>query len=566
MDSNKKEITISIRDSHLPLLKESLAKSKYKEKIDLDATHSYTYKVDYNPRVIRLLLSDEEYYQDVVESFLNPEQTLIEMPYATFIHKCIFYNILAKETRGLKGVGIPHLHKKLKTIKSMTSLNTLKHLAPSFTTTVEGKSYTIDSSVLVDFMLEGHKTLDYQNPTTDTILGYDKKLFFYILREFNNRYHIAQTFVLPEDTRRLVASINTDLEVDTYAFDKITSTRDNISGDIVLDDRLVEYLLSGMKDSYTDVEKAMHIYVKMCRVLSYDPTFYAENESREVNLLHTSPSNLKNISLDNTNIVCYEFNAILGQMLKKLGINYEVKSRSSYYADGHAYLSFRADDYIVNADSLSSIIGSDLLNAKVAQELKGLTCENKNVVMRNKFQVMLQEVYQNILTAEKTKATDSTVFRKLADMMMSLNEGDINITTQDRLDIFQEICATTKLPTVEKQAYLLSMFKNVFHDNMGAKLTIVSEKESPSQRFYSPNMIISLRQRKGNIFTKNYDYYIYDATTSTWSPVSRETLQSKVDNETLHWFGTHFVPGISTPDEEALFREIDEIHSDHDFH
>ena len=83
-----------------------------------------------------------------------------------------------------------------------------------------------------------------------------------------------------------------------------------------------------------------------------------------------NPNTIKNISLDSPNVVCYEFNAIYANLLKRLGINYEVKSRSKTYGDGHAYLTFRADDYIVNADSLPSIIGSDLLNAKVGQELK----------------------------------------------------------------------------------------------------------------------------------------------------------------------------------------------------
>ena len=152
-------------------------------------------------------------------------------------------------------------------------------------------------------------------------------------------------------------------------------------------------------------------------------------------------------------------------------------------------------------------------------------------------------------------------------MMMSLNDGNIHITTNERLDLFSKMCKTTTLPTVEKQAYLLSIFKNVFGDNNGAMLTIVSTKDSDEQRFYDTGMIISIRKKALNkIGSNEYDYYEYYAKTSSWSPVTKDNLQTRANKEHLHWFGTHFVPGISTADEEAIFNSIDEIYSDKDFH
>ena len=567
MGNKRNEIIISILDRDIHLLEDELATKQYSEKIALDATHSYTHKVDYNPKIIRLLLSNENYFQEVVDSFCNPDQCLIHLPNAAFINKCIFYNLVSKELTGIKSLGIKNLKGKLATIKSMSEVNFLPTLVPKFETTLEGKKYTIDTDILVHFLESEHKSINYSKNEVTSIHGYPKKIFFKILQEFVTRYHIAQGFILNKDARKLLAEINTDQAVDTYAIDKITTTSDNIRQEVVLNEKLVAYAMSGIKDDYTDIQKAMHIYIKLCKALSYDPTFYAENEGREVNLLHMNPNTLKNISLDNPNVVCYEFNAIYANILKRLGINYEVKSRSKIYGDGHAYLTFRADDYIVNADSLPTIIGSDLLNAKVGQELKGISCENKNTVMRNRFYHMLQEVYLDILDQDKTKYTDDKTFGQLASMMMSLNDSKVYISQQDRLELFSKICKTTTLPTVEKQAYLLTMFKNVFGEYGGAKLTIVSTKDSDAQRFYDTGMIISIRQKPtNNIASTNYDYYEYDAKTSIWNPVAKDALQARANKEHLHWFGSHFVPGISTPDEEAIFNSIDEIYSDKDFH
>ena len=85
MGNEKKDIIISIENCHLPLLKESSTKSTYSEKIAFDATHSYNYKVSYNPKMIRLLLSHERYFQDVVDYLM--EHTSKSVSFITYYLK-----------------------------------------------------------------------------------------------------------------------------------------------------------------------------------------------------------------------------------------------------------------------------------------------------------------------------------------------------------------------------------------------------------------------------------------------------------------------------------------------
>ena len=80
-------------------------------------------------------------------------------------------------------------------------------------------------------------------------------------------------------------------------------------------------------------------------------------------------------------------------------------------------------------------------------------------------------------------------------------------------------------------------------------------------------MVISIRKKpNGRISSKDYDYYMYNATTLSWTPIQKETLQAQADKEHLHWFGTHFVPGIRSSNEETIFEDLNILTSDNDFH
>ena len=545
---------ISIRTEHLPLLKESRATKKYKETVRFDETHSYIHKVDYNPKLMRLLLSDKEYFRQLVESLCDPTYSHIEMPYCTFIDKCVIAKILEEECTGIKAIGIKQLKDKLAAIHKLTDIHSIEDYAPTHSMEVDGKQYTIATKDIIDFIHHDHTEIPYNKDSVKTIYGIDKKVFFYILKDFMAKYHISNTFILSDEAKRIVASINSDIEIDTYAFDKLNTTFDNIDTDITLDKDFVAHILDGIDTYKTDIEKAIYVYIKLCKTLCYDPEFYAENESDEINLLHTDPKTIEHVSLDRPNIVCYEFNAIYAQFLKTLGINYAIKAKNKLYAHGHASLIFRADDYIVGADSLTSIIASDLLNAKIGDTLNGISCQNKNSVMKNKFNNMVQSIYMDINEKESTSVTDKDTFRKLADMMIALNTSAPLVSISDRLDVFKELCANTKLPTIEKHSYLLTMFKQIFRDESTARLTLVSTKKDTTQEFFSPNMVISIREKPlGPIQNQLYNYLIYDEATDTWSPISKTKLLSMCHDNTLAMFGTHDIPGISKTEAKETF-------------
>ena len=100
------------------------------------------------------------------------------------------------------------------------------------------------------------------------------------------------------------------------------------------------------------------------------------------------------------------------KLLSKLGIHFA----SSYgknafgmenpfgeadYGKGHANLEFRAGKFLVSADSVTSILNGDIMQAKLNQRLVGIKCNNRNKKTQQEFQAALTKMYRLIAQQEK---------------------------------------------------------------------------------------------------------------------------------------------------------------------
>ena len=72
------------------------------------------------------------------------------------------------------------------------------------------------------------------------------------------------------------------------------------------------------------------------------------------------------------------------------------------YGAGHANLEFRSDKFLVSADSVTSILQGDIMQAKLNQPLVGLKCVNRNQQTQQEFKQSLTKMYQ--LNAQQEKS------------------------------------------------------------------------------------------------------------------------------------------------------------------
>ena len=203
---------------------------------------------------------------------------------------------------------------------------------------------------------------------------------------------------------------------------------------VKVNERFHDYIMSDM-EGLSLLEKSIYIYIKMCKSFTYDEEFYASGQTGLPTLKHRDINNIEKIDLTNNKIVCYEFNAIYAKFLSELGINYiSITRGGNEYGTGHAYLTYRIGKYLINADSVESIIRGDLFQAKLNLPLNGLVCKNTNLDTKSEFSSIVDKVYK----------------RFIGDNTSS------NISFEDIKNEYESLCSKRSIPLEERVSILIN--------------------------------------------------------------------------------------------------------------
>lgn len=189
---------------------------------------------------------------------------------------------------------------------------------------------------------------------------------------------IMDQYVLPDSVIDRINSIIKSSNVDIEAINQISNTTDCRLKDVYVDPNFRNEILRSIPRDMSQLEKAIYLYILLCRTLTYDPVFFAYEQKKDTRDIHKSIDYLAKINKRNNKVVCYEFNSLYGYFLNELGIHYETSYKENDPYGRHASLTFRVDKYIVSADSVTSILSGDLVNAKTDHKLNGLVCINNN--------------------------------------------------------------------------------------------------------------------------------------------------------------------------------------------
>ena len=297
-----------------------------------------------------------------------------------------------------------------------------------------------------------------------------------------------------------------------------------------------------MPENYTDLEKALFVYLKLCRTFVYSPNFYASQQNQAANALHSDINLIQTLTPTNNSVVCYQFAQVYATILKSLGINYSVDAVLGEYGHGHMNLTFKADDFVVFADSTTSILGSDLLNVKTNSETSGLNCKNPNSVMQVKFKNILDKVYSDFMKIEPSPYTKETSLDNWRELYATFDSDEHKIELIDRIDVFKSISVRSTLPLTEKAAYLTKIYNKLFKQENKSFMTIVSKNLTNSKE---PTMIISYTEgRSLDEHDKNKYLLLHD---NIWVELSRKSLQNLFDNNLLSSISNILPPGITDP-------------------
>ena len=140
---------------------------------------------------------------------------------------------------------------------------------------------------------------------------------------------------------------------------------------ISIDDEFAKRIISSIPENLSQVEKALFVYIRLCKILSYDDEFLlyitkALSKKEMSSMNHAKIDNLTKINEDNNSIVCWEFVAIYGKILSMIGINSYVYDTEIFedtpveVVDEKEYFEDMKPDLIPNNSLLREFIGGSI--------------------------------------------------------------------------------------------------------------------------------------------------------------------------------------------------------------
>jgi len=273
--------------------------------------------------------------------------------------------------------------------------------------------------------------------------------FVFALDNFLDETKILERFKLPNTYLNNLSKLKEIVDI-TY-INRCIDNDNTYLKKVQVSENFKQELLSDIPSHFDKLEKAYYIYYRMCYLLTYDGEQFARRENKDYEIAHHDFDRIKTIDSRNNKIVCYEFNAIYANMLRELGINYELNG-DRMYSLGHASLTFSVDNYLVNADSTVGLIKSDLSYAKNGMKLLGFTLESENSKTKEEFYRKIETV-NKFIKMQNDKKYFGTV-RELNKFAYSI-PSDLDLETKTAL--FITMSNNSNLPIVDKIPYQIEL-------------------------------------------------------------------------------------------------------------
>lgn len=299
---------------------------------------------------------------------------------------------------------------------------------------VDTKSYCVPVIKIIYFLFLSEKDLlDYLN---DDSKKEENLTFVYIIISFIKTNYILKKYALPEQIINRILNIQNYKYVDFYAINKVFNESEN---NFLINDNLKKEILNSVPNDISKLEKSIYIYIKLCKILTYDEEYLIKiNEN-----LQNNKRNFNNISVENNKVVCFEFTYLFAQLLSEIKINYEIIN-TSYSPFSHSYLIYRVGEYLVSADSVTSLLDGDLTRAKLNIPLIGLNANTPVFKTREKFKEIVKNVHNK--------------FEILDSLNIACNNNDF----LDKLTIFMDLISKSSFKGIDLYAYIFYLREKIF--------------------------------------------------------------------------------------------------------
>lgn len=522
------------------------------EKISNDTNKIVAEQFQYPVELLEYTLNDEQTFKTLFNIFQNAHKFKIasdsSMDAETYEYEKIPFLEAIEVARDKGLIKLNRItYSRYKTLLDLISYGILKKQLQNKTiqAKVDGITYNIPANKIIEFLELDTKTLDDYINTPNRKGSISKEAFLYIVRRFIIREELMDNFIFPENIEKRITDIVNYEILDFESQNTYLSDENSLTSKTNLNPELIEAITKYIPANYSTLEKAIFIYIKMCKILSYNDEFFAAKQRGLAAEKHRMIDYIETISPQFPEVVCYEFNAIYAKMLHSLGINFqrECFSWKNKYGDGHENLSFRVGKYIIEADSSRHILTGDLFNAKVGSSIKGLKCRNQNFDTYMDFDEILRKVYKDIKKEDK-----STFSEALKEYEELTNAKQAHIPFNTRFDLFLEKIRTSSFNGLNIMSYILRLVNVLFTEEEREHyidFEIIRDNNPKDEDKIVATCGIITMNEKGILKDEEHNkYYIY--INGELKRILKRTLIRNIITGTLGFIDSEeqYIPGI----------------------
>ena len=522
------------------------------EKISNDTNKIVAEQFQYPVELLEYTLNDEQTFKTLFNIFQNAHKFKIasdsSMDDETYEYEKIPFLEAIEVARDKGLIKLNRItYSRYKTLLDLISYGILKKQLQNKTiqAKVDGITYNIPANKIIEFLELDTKTLDVYINTPNRKGSISKEAFLYIVRRFIIREELMDNFIFPKNIEKRITDIVNYEILDFESQNTYLSDENSLTSKTNLNPELIEAITKDIPANYSTLEKAIYIYIKMCKILSYNDEFFAAKQRGLAAEKHRMIDYIETISPQFPEVVCYEFNAIYAKMLHSLGINFqrECFSWKNKYGDGHENLSFRVGKYIIEADSSRQILTGDLFNAKVGNSIKGLKCRNQNFDTYMDFDEILRKVYKDIKKEDK-----STFSEALKEYEELTNAKQAHIPFNTRFDIFLEKIRTSSFNGLNIMSYILRLVNVLFTEEEREHyidFEIIRDNNPKDEDKIVATCGIITMNEKGILKDEEHNkYYIY--INGELKRILKRTLIRNIITGTLGFIDSEeqYIPGI----------------------
>ena len=513
------------------------------------------YGVKYNASdmgedIINMIINDKHLYSYINEYFTSDCCPMsVSVTKDNKIYNYYLYKNNLIETLGefIKNDKIKVTSAGLKNLKELTNSINLDKLKEKLnnkilTLKINNKYVNCPYNLIINFLESKDKEFYNFFDKEDNYNGLSKPMFLYMVKEFYKQYN--EGYLFDSNIKERIDYIENQDNIEFVIFEKnfTSESERSVYKNIEIDQGLKNQIINNMPPNLSKLEIAIYIYIKLSKELNYDLEYYAVRQKGPIADAHKDISKVNNIDLKNKNVVCYEFNAIFAHLLNEFNIDFEIRQHGDNYGDTHAWLRVNIDNLLISFDSMHRIFWEfDLLQAKINNPLRGIKLYNKNKVINNKFNDIIEKIYRMIIKEENKD--NNIKIDKYSDIV-----SDNSLSSFDKINLMVDKTEKLNLSDMESISYLLNMHKESLSEESDEKI----EKELLIKKINSELKLCILFTSYNKYIKEDEREYIYCVY------VPGEPLR-RYDNETLKFYLEQGIFEIYEKNKDILIPGIDYV-------